>query len=77
MLPDLIQHQEPFDTVTTDGTAINIYEGALGPLRSADGRTASIEVDDIAVLASVGGSDHDAGQLKAVALAGITADIVG
>lgn len=72
--PDLLQGQGPIDVVQTGDAPIDVYDGALGPLRAASGRTAVTEVGGTAVLASVRTGDMDADSLKAIALAGLVAD---
>jgi hypothetical protein len=74
--PDLLQGKEPIDTVRTGGAATDVYDGALGPLRAASGRTAVTEVGGTAVLASVRTGDMNADGSKAVALAGLMAKVL-
>ena len=66
---DLLDDQEPVDYVETGGSTVEVYDGALGPLRSAAGRTAATDVKESTVMASVRTGDATAEQLKAIALA--------
>lgn len=75
--PDLLQRQDPIDTVQGGDRTIDVYDGALGPLRSASGRTAATDGNGTAVLASVRTGDMDADALKAIALVGLIADELG
>lgn len=75
--PDLLQGQEPIDAVQGGDSSIDVYDGALGPLRAASGRTAATDVNGTAVLASVRTGDMDADALKAIALVGLIADELG
>lgn len=75
--PDLLQGQEPIDAVQGGDSPIDVYDGALGPLRAASGRTAATDVNGTAVLASVRTGGMDADALKAIALAGLISDQLG
>lgn len=66
---DLLDGQDPVDYVETGGSTVEVYDGALGPLRSAAGRTAATDVKESTVMASVRTGDATAEQLKAIALA--------
>lgn len=75
-LPELVQGQEPIDTVDGGDISIDVYDGALGPLRSASGRTAVTDNGATAVITSVRTGDDQADALKAVALVGLMADLL-
>lgn len=75
-LPELVQGQEPIDAVHVDDATIDVYDGALGPLRSAAGRTAVTDNGVTAVITSVRTGDVEADALKAVALVGLMADLL-
>lgn len=67
--PDLLDGQNPIDHVQVDDGSIEVYDGALGPLRAAAGRTAAIDVEGSTVMASVRTGDAPAEAMKAIALA--------
>lgn len=69
--PDVLQGHEPIDVAQAGSGPVEIYDGAIGPLRSASGRTAATELDGTMVLASVRTGDVDADASKAIALVGL------
>lgn len=72
VLPDLLQGQEPLNSNESAGATIDVYDGALGPLRSAAGRTAATDDGQNAVLASVRTSNVETAASQAVALVDVT-----
>lgn len=53
VLPDLVHGQEPTATIETDLGPLAVYDGAVGPLRAASGRTVAASVEETALLVSV------------------------
>lgn len=73
---DLLQDQEAIEVVEVDAGAIEVFDGAIGPMRMASGRTAALDSSDTAgtaaagttVMASVRGGDVDGDAAAAVDL---------
>jgi len=68
MRDDVLQNATVVDQIKTADGTIEVYDGALGPLRAAAGRTAAIEAKGTAVVASARTGDTSAEAQKAVAL---------
>jgi hypothetical protein len=73
MHSDILGGANPLEGETSG--AIEVYDGALGPFRSASGRTAATIVGDTGVVVSLsGGDDTRADTDKAIAVAGLVSD---
>lgn len=68
VLPDLLQGQEPLEVEELAGTTIDMFDGALGPLRSAEGVTTATDDGRTAVLVSVATTDTATARSTAIAL---------
>lgn len=65
---EILQNVETVDSVKVDGVTIQVFDGAVGPLRAAGGRTAMAQVADTGVMVSVRTGDSSVEAEKAVAL---------